>query len=202
MQLPSFPDLTKFTAWSEKEIYTVNQIQELIEYGKTFGIEVIPEFDLPAHAMGFSHYPDLSSLVLCTDKQWHYTYPDGGRISGGPNTGALNPADDKTYQFIENLYKDISSIFPSDKIHFGGDEVILSCWKNNAQIDEYMLKNNLKTTQELFNHFIQKAYTTVRKVTQKTLMYWVDEYSTYIDYPKDQILQYWGDTSKVGDFIA
>lgn len=78
MDLPSFPDLTKYAAWSEKETYSVNQIKDLIAYAKTFGIEVIPEFDLPAHAMGFSQYPSLKDLILCTDRQWHYTYPDGG----------------------------------------------------------------------------------------------------------------------------
>jgi len=107
---------------------------------------VIPEFDLPAHTMGFSHYPDLKEIVLCTDKQWHFTYPDKGMISGGPNTGALNPASSKTHDFIEKLYKDIESIFTSNLIHFGGDEVILYCWRNNAEIDEFMAKNGLKTT--------------------------------------------------------
>lgn len=146
MDLPSFPGLTGYTAWSSKEKYTVDQIKDLITYAKTFGIEVIPEFDLPGHTMGFSKYPSLKSLILCTEKHWNYAYPDGGKIQGGPNTGALNPASASSYTFIENLYKDISQIFTNDKIHFGGDEVILYCWRNNKEIDDYMALNGIKTT--------------------------------------------------------
>jgi len=91
-------------------------------------------------------------------------------------------------------------MFTSSMIHFGGDEVILYCWKNNKEIDEYMQKNNIKTTTELFNKFISNSYQTVWKVTDKDLIYWLDEFSFEFDYPNNQILQYWGDAAKVKDF--
>lgn len=120
-------------------------MKDLILEASKQGIKVIPEFDLPAHAHAFGRYPSLKDNVLCMDKQWHYSYPDGSRISGGPNSGAFNPALQSTHDFIKTLYKDIDSIFGSDMIHFGGDEVILSCWNGNKDIDDFKTKNKITT---------------------------------------------------------
>jgi len=146
LQLPSFPDITKYSAWSDKEVYTAQEMKDLVKEATTYGIKVIPEFDLPSHAHAFGRYPDLKPLVLCMDRHWGYTYPDKERISGGPNSGALNPALTASHDFIKKLYKDIISIWPeSDMIHFGGDEVILDCWNGNKEINDFKTKNGIKS---------------------------------------------------------
>lgn len=77
LELPSFPGITANSAWSPSEIYTVQNMKDLMKEASKYGIKVIPEFDLPAHSHAFGRYPSLKDNVLCMDKQWNYRYPDG-----------------------------------------------------------------------------------------------------------------------------
>ena len=41
----------------------------------------------------------------------------------------MDPTDEKTYLLVESIFKDIYELFKeSPLIHFGGDEVQLSCY--------------------------------------------------------------------------
>ena len=42
--------------------------------------------------------------------------------------GPINPILESTYTFLEALYKEISSVFPDQYLHLGGDEVSFYCW--------------------------------------------------------------------------
>lgn len=42
--------------------------------------------------------------------------------------GALDPTRDELYQFIETLFGEVTTVFPDDHFHIGGDEVQFGCW--------------------------------------------------------------------------
>lgn len=42
--------------------------------------------------------------------------------------GPLNPASNKTYELLENLFNEVFQLFLDDYIHLGGDEVETICW--------------------------------------------------------------------------
>lgn len=49
MVVKSHPDFTRYGAYSPKKVYTAENIKEIVKFGKSRGIRVIPEFDQPTH---------------------------------------------------------------------------------------------------------------------------------------------------------
>ena len=42
--------------------------------------------------------------------------------------GPVNPVLESTYTFIEQLFREVISVFPDMYVHLGGDEIPLDCW--------------------------------------------------------------------------
>lgn len=45
----AYPQLAKYGAYSEQEVYTAADIKSITEFARVRGIQVIPEIDAPAH---------------------------------------------------------------------------------------------------------------------------------------------------------
>lgn len=87
--------------------YTKEQFRNLQKMGMLYGVNVIPEIDIPAHSLAFAHYmPELGS-----DKY------------GKDHLDLYNP---KTYEFVDALYKEYISgnnpTFIGPDVHIGTDE--------------------------------------------------------------------------------
>ena len=63
VELPSFPGMTNFTAFTPSESYTINQLKELVRYAEENGVKVIPEVDIPGHTRAFGDDPRLTHLL-------------------------------------------------------------------------------------------------------------------------------------------
>lgn len=42
--------------------------------------------------------------------------------------GPINPVLNSTYQFVADLFQEVSAVFPDFFLHLGGDEVDFTCW--------------------------------------------------------------------------
>jgi hexosaminidase len=49
IEIKSQPQLTELGAFSKDQVYTHEDVKEIVEYAKARGIRVIPELDSPAH---------------------------------------------------------------------------------------------------------------------------------------------------------
>ncbi|KAL5287096.1 hypothetical protein ACFFRR_008192 [Megaselia abdita] len=121
-----YPELAAYGAYSDRETYTHEDVQEVVEYAKIRGIQVIPEIDAPAHAgNGWEWGPKkgLGDLSLCINQQpWKF-------YCGEPPCGQLNPKNNNTYLILQKLYEELLNLTgPTDYFHLGGDEVNLECW--------------------------------------------------------------------------
>jgi len=63
---PSHPNLTKFGSFLSKQVYSKQDIQEIIDYAYVRGIRIIPELDSPAHVRSWSQAPEVANLINCT----------------------------------------------------------------------------------------------------------------------------------------
>uniref|UniRef100_A0A6B2E9I4 Beta-hexosaminidase n=1 Tax=Phlebotomus kandelakii TaxID=1109342 RepID=A0A6B2E9I4_9DIPT len=121
-----YPQLAAHGAYSNHEVYTTEDVQEIVSFARVRGIQVIPEIDAPAHAgNGWDWGPrhGLGELSLCINQQpWSF-------YCGEPPCGQLNPKNNNTYLILQRLYMELLELTgPTDFFHLGGDEVNLECW--------------------------------------------------------------------------
>ncbi|WP_194767678.1 beta-N-acetylhexosaminidase [Tamlana sp. I1] len=174
----TYPKLTELA--SDGLFYTHEQIKDVVAYAGRLGIRVIPEIDVPGHATAFlTAYPELGSKD-------DYTYSIE-RFSGVFDP-TLNPTKDITYTFLENLFKEITPLFPDDYFHIGGDENEGKHWDENEEIQKFKQKHNLKTNHDLQTYFNVKLEKILNKLG-KRLMGW-DEIMTP-DMPTTAVIHAW-----------
>ncbi|XP_057669442.1 chitooligosaccharidolytic beta-N-acetylglucosaminidase [Diorhabda carinulata] len=142
------PNMTKFGAYSPTKIYTKENMRSLVKYAETRGVRILIEIDGPSHAgMGWQWGNDagLGNLAVCVNKQpWR-------SFCIQPPCGQLNPVNQKLYDVLTDLYKDIVETIPDSLMfHQGGDEVFIPCWNSTPEILEY-LKNRPLTQETYFD---------------------------------------------------
>lgn len=112
-----FPELAKYGAYSNNEVYTGDDVKDIVDFARVRGIQVIPEIDAPAHAANgwdFGVKKGLGLLSLCVNQQpWSY-------YCGEPPCGQLNPKNNNTYMILEKLYQELIELAgPMDFFHLG-----------------------------------------------------------------------------------
>lgn len=183
IEIKGYPKLTQFA--SNDFFYTRADIKDIVDYASKLGIRVVPEIDIPGHVSAVAvAYPHLIS----TKKQ--YT-PE---IRWGVFEPLLDISNPEVYQFVNNVIREISELFPDPYIHIGGDEVNPKQWLENENIQHLMVINNLKNAKDLQSYFNKKLYSILKKYDKK-MMGWDEIYSTNL--PNDILIQSWRGTSSL-----
>lgn len=127
--------------------YTQEEIKEVVLYASVRGIEVIPEIDIPGHTTALiAAYPELS----CHGK------PVETATKWGVFFDVLCPTE-FTFKFLEDVFSEISELFPSKYIHIGGDECPKQQWKESEFCQQLMKDNELESEEELQRYFIERV---------------------------------------------
>ena len=143
-----FPAMRGAKTHRESGHYTQQQIRQIVKYAKERNIEIIPEIDLPGHAKAaVTAYPDL--LLDPHDSSRFHSVQ---KIVN--NT--INPAHNNTYIFLDNVLKEVSSLFPFDYIHIGGDEVPKGAWRGSPEVAQLMKAQRLKNYKDVENYFFNR----------------------------------------------
>ena len=126
--------------------YTQEQISEVVQYAQKKFVTVIPEIEMPGHAMAaLAAYPELgcgkSSYEVGT--KW------------GIYDDVFCPTE-QTFSFLEDVLTEVIALFPSTYIHIGGDECPKGSWKNSAFCQNLIKKEGLKDEHELQSYFIKR----------------------------------------------
>lgn len=129
--------------------YTQEQIKDIIKYAAQRNITIVPEIEMPGHsAAAIAAYPFLS----CTGAaQLPMTGQNGTNISHNFCAGK-----DAVFVFLQNVLSEVISLFPSQYIHIGGDEVDKTSWKNCPLCQARMRAEGLKDENELQSYFIRR----------------------------------------------
>ena len=148
--------------------YTQDQIKDLVTYASNLGIRVIPEIDVPGHASAIlTAYPELGSK-----EGYEYSI----ERHAGIFDPTLDPTNEETYVFLENLFTEVVALFPDRYFHIGGDENAGKHWNENEKITQFKKEHNLKNNHELQTYFNIRLEKTLNKL-DKYLMGW-DEIMT------------------------
>ncbi|VVC24515.1 Hypothetical protein CINCED_3A025084 [Cinara cedri] len=149
LDLPSAPKMAQYGAYSPEEIYSYEEIKDLLRYALVRGVRIIIEIDSPAHAGNGWQWGKAfgyGDMALCVDKApWR-------KYCVQPPCGQLNPINPNTYKWLGKIYKDLISLLPKgEAFHMGGDEVALNCWNSSAEIVDWMKSNNRSLNESNYN---------------------------------------------------
>ena len=115
--------------------YTQEEIKDIVAYAASKYITVIPEIEMPGHALAaLASYPELS----CRPDT---TY-DVATIWG--IFDQIYCPKEETFAFLEGVIDEVIELFPSQYIHVGGDEAPKTEWKNCAHCQNLIKKLGLK----------------------------------------------------------
>ena len=142
VEIPEFPELVKQgvmrgrtgIVYCEKRspfYYTTNDLKEIIAYAAARHVKIVPEIEMPAHfGAALRAYPSMRCKC-----------PGGGKVFciGNP----------ETVRFAEKVLDRVCEIFPSDVIHFGGDECTRKFWKECPVCQAHIKREGLKGVEEI-----------------------------------------------------
>ncbi len=165
IEIKSWPNLTAHggstqVGGGEGGFFTQEDYKEIVAYAQERYITIIPEIDMPGHTnAALSSYPELN----CDGK--------ATKLYTGMKVGFSSLCTDKevTYQFIEDVVRELSEITPGPYIHIGGDE------SHATKIEDYI-------------PFINKVQEIVHS-HKKQLIGW-DEI-VHADIKPNTLVQYW-----------
>jgi len=146
--------------------YTQDEIRELVRYASERFITIIPEIDVPGHSLAaIAAYPELS----CTGA----TYPVMNRWGGFPVV--FCPGKEVMFDMLDDIFSELSRLFPSEYFHIGGDECPKEVWKQCAncqkRIEQEGLKADKKHSAEdrLQSYAISRCEKILRKYGKKMI---------------------------------
>lgn len=163
IEIKRYPRLTEVGAWRDGSMvgpysdqrfdneryggfYTQEQIREVVAYAAERHITIVPEIEMPGHAMAaLASYPELG----CT----------GGPYEVQRGWGVFEDVfctREETFTFLENVLAEVIELFPGEYIHIGGDECPKTRWKECVRCQSLMRREGLKDEHELQSYFIRR----------------------------------------------
>ncbi|HMZ45695.1 MAG TPA: family 20 glycosylhydrolase [Chitinophagaceae bacterium] len=129
--------------------YTQEQAKELVAYARERFVTIIPEIEMPGHALAaLAAYPTLG----CGDKTTNFQTAQ----TWGVFDDVFCAGKEETFELLQNVIDEVIEIFPSKYIHIGGDECPKTKWKTCSSCQKRIKDNNLKDEHELQSYFIQR----------------------------------------------
>ncbi len=172
-----FPRLQQVA--SDGVYYTQEEIRGLVKYASQRGIRIVPEFVVPAHTTAIlTAYPEFASVKKDYRLQRYF----------GVFDPVMDPTNEKLYPFLEKLYLEMSSLFPDQYMHIGGDENTGKDWENTPHIKAFMKARGMKSTGELQTYFNQRLLPIIGKCG-KTMMGWDEIFQPGL--PKKVVIESW-----------
>ncbi|MFE6995606.1 family 20 glycosylhydrolase [Microbacterium sp. NPDC057659] len=138
LEIDAWPLLTERASGSDTTggtggFFTKDQYREILAYAADRHVTVVPEIDLPGHthAVGIA-YPDLveepwlSEQSIAEQAALGIPLPVHGEFYRGAAVGhsSVRIHEERTYDFITDVLREVAEITPGPYLHIGGDECL------------------------------------------------------------------------------
>jgi hexosaminidase len=197
IEIKSHPKLTETGAFRnngktpspDNGYYTHDDIKELIAYAGQRNIEIIPELDIPGHSVAIlKAYPELGCAFRHNDNK-----------DLGNTTNMMLCAHNKdVYAIYEDIIEEIAMLFPSKKIHLGGDEAaVKENWAKCNDCLAMMQDAGYDKPSQLMIPFFNRMLDIVRKNGKEAILWceldniWPPANDYLFPYPNDVTLVTW-----------
>lgn len=150
-----YPRLTEVGAWRTQAdgsryggFYTPEEISEVVRYAGKLGILVMPEIELPGHATAaLAAYPELSCRrqPLSVSSNW------------GIHDDVFCAGNDRVFDLLGSVFNTVTSLFPSQFVHLGGDECPKTRWEACPRCNTRMRQEHLDDLDQLQSYVISRA---------------------------------------------
>lgn len=126
--------------------YTQEQVKELVAYAAARHVTVVPEIEMPGHAMALlCSHPELGCTGGPYEMRWEW----------GVEPDILCAGNDAVFPVMEQILDEVMALFPSYYIHCGGDEAPKDRWKVCAKCQARIKEKGLRDEYHLQSWFIQ-----------------------------------------------
>ena len=164
LEIKKYPLLTEKGQWRKETVigslssgyydgtpyggyYTQDEVRDLVKYAAERYVTIIPEIELPGHALAaIACYPELS----CGLEDHYETATRWGIFR------QVYCPKEETFKFLEDVFDEVFELFPTELVHIGGDECPKSSWKKCPHCQALIKKLGLKDEFELQSWFIQR----------------------------------------------
>lgn len=198
VEIKKYPQLTQVGAFRdaksgpdgpENGFYTQEQLKELVRFAAERNVEIVPELDIPGHTVAvLAAYPELG----CTHTD---TLP---KVMGKTVDMVVCAANEKVYGLYRDVLAELASVFPSKRIHLGGDEAIIDKnWPRCIRCSALMKEKGYTQASQVMGYFFGKMLSFVEENGKEPVL-WCEldairppATGFLFDYPKNVTLVSW-----------
>jgi hexosaminidase len=157
-----YPEVAEKGAHSLDQIYSPQDIQDVVSYAAARGIDVLMEIDVPGHAAAIAEsHPEHIACAHATP--WN----DYG---AEPPAGQIRIASAESVKFTMSLLASIAKRLPSKFFSTGGDEVNMDCYGIDLQT-QTDLEASGRTLEQALEGFTRETHSTLASLG-KTAVVW------------------------------
>ncbi|EJU02942.1 N-acetylhexosaminidase [Dacryopinax primogenitus] len=153
LTVAAFPELSQYGAYSAVQTYSLQDVQDIINYAGARGIDVMLEIDTPGHTA--SIWESHPEYVACYNEAPWTTY------ANEPPAGQLRFAVPEVLNFTQQMFASVLSTLPSTLFSTGGDELNTACYVNDTIFQDALTASGQNFSQAL-NTFVLGTHDTVR----------------------------------------
>ena len=180
IEIKKYPELTspQTTVFHEKHnqpaersgFYTQAQLKDLVAYAAARNITIVPEIDLPGHCWpAMLAYPELS-VNQRQDPPYMFPFLASWGYWGNQRTpNTFDPTNEDVYAFLDDVFEELTAIFPSEYVHFGGDEVKFSVWEEAEHVQQFINERGLKNNKDLQSYFVARVCDIIKSKGRKPI---------------------------------
>ena len=127
--------------------YTQEDIREIVKYAADRQITVIPEIEMPGHALGaLASYQYLG----CRGEGYEV------RTTWNISDEVFCIGRESTFDFLEDVLDEVCDLFPAEYIHIGGDECPVTYWETCPDCQKRMKDEGLENERQLQGYLLKR----------------------------------------------